>query len=284
METAKIDILCKISYNKSTYVYKEIFYMNATIVLQRHQNWVKSNFELTPRVISKMQHVRNVFELSTDIAKIENMDQEGIFIAQVIAALHDIGRFPQIQRYNTFIDDERYNHSIEGAKMLQEGFLQQLLPETREYDEIVITAVKYHGLKDLPTEEVSKRTMTHVKLIRDADRIDLFERSTNQFETMFSTIGLGKSKRITPEIKRLFADRQSISVKDLRSKIDLLTLRLGLIGQYEFLSALKLIEKKDYINRLTQLFLERTDYDPEEIMWLREKAKEQLNLRKKELN
>ena len=258
--------------------------MNATMVLQRHQNWVKSNFELTPRVISKMQHVRNVFELSTDIAKIENMDQEGIFIAQVIAALHDIGRFPQIQRYNTFIDDERYNHSIEGAKMLQEGFLQQLLPETREYDEIVITAVKYHGLKDLPTEEVSKRTMTHVKLIRDADRIDLFERSTNQFETMFSTIGLGKSKRITPEIKRLFADRQSISVKDLRSKIDLLTLRLGLIGQYEFLSALKLIEKKDYINRLTQLFLERTDYDPEEIMWLREKAKEQLNLRKKELN
>lgn len=258
--------------------------MNATMVLQRHQNWVKSNFELTPRVISKMQHVQNVFELSTDIAKIENMDQEDIFIAQVIAALHDIGRFPQIQRYNTFIDDERYNHSIEGAKMLQEGFLQQLLPETREYDEIVITAVKYHGLKDLPTEEVSKRTMTHVKLIRDADRIDLFERSTNQFETMFSTIGLGKSKRITPEIKRLFADRQSISVKDLRSKIDLLTLRLGLIGQYEFLSALKLIEKKDYINRLTQLFLERTDYDPEEIMWLRERAKEQLNLRKKELN
>lgn len=195
--------------------------MNATMALQRHQNWVKSNFELTPRVISKMQHVQNVFELSTDIATIENMGEEDIFIAQITAALHDVGRFPQIQRYNTFLDDERYNHSIEGAKMLQEGLLQQLFPETREYDEIIITAVKYHGLKDLPTEEIDKRTMTHVKLIRDADRTDLFERSTNQFETMFSTIGWGESKQITPEIKQLFAERQSISVKNLRSKIDL---------------------------------------------------------------
>ena len=101
--------------------------MNATMALQRHQDWVKSNFELTPRVISKMQHVQNVFELSTDIATIENMGEEDIFIAQITAALHDVGRFPQIQRYNTFLDDERYNHSIEGAKMLQEGLLQQLL-------------------------------------------------------------------------------------------------------------------------------------------------------------
>lgn len=258
--------------------------MEARTILQRHHNWVKTNFELNSSVESRLKHISSVFELATRISKNDNMSEEDQFIAQVVAALHDVGRFPQIKKYDTFIDDERYNHSTEGAKMLQEGLLQQLLPETRKYDSIIITAVKFHGLPSLPTDVKDEKTMRQIKLIRDADRTDIFEESVQQFEYMFKSLAWGESKKITPKIKELFENRKPMRVKDLKSKLDMLALRLGLLGQYEFVAALQLIEQKDYINRLTQMFLEKTDYDPKEILWLREKATEQLNLRKKELN
>lgn len=258
--------------------------MNAQIVQERLETWVKSNFELTRDVCLKMEHCRSVFDLSTKIANVEGMNEEDTFIAQVIAALHDCGRFPQIILFHTFLDNEIYNHSIEGAKLLENGLLEEFLPETREYDNIIIQAVRYHGLKDLPPETVGERTMMHTKLIRDADRTDIFERSVNQFELLFTTVGIGTSKTITPGVKKSFLERKSISVKLLQSQLDMLTLRFGLIGQYEFLAALELIEENKYIERLTKLFLERRpNYDQAEIIWLEEQAQKLLALRKKEL-
>lgn len=258
--------------------------MDAITILQRHHNWVKTNFELNSSVESRLNHISRVFGLVTRISENDNMRGEDQFIAQVVAALHDVGRFPQIEKYDTFIDDERYNHSTEGAKMLQDGLLQQLFPETRKYDAIIITAVKCHGLPSLPTNIKDEKIMRQIKLIRDADRTDIFEESVQYFDYMFKSLAWGESKKITPKIKELFENRKPMLVKDLKSKLDMLALRLGLLSQYEFVAALQLIEQKDYINRLTQMFLEKTDYDPKEILWLREKAIEQLNLRKQELN
>ena len=229
--------------------------MNAQIVQERLETWVKSNFELTRDVCLKMEHCRSVFDLSTKIANVEGMNEEDTFIAQVIAALHDCGRFPQIILFHTFLDNEIYNHSIEGAKLLENGLLEEFLPETREYDNIIIQAVRYHGLKDLPPETVGERTMMHTKLIRDADRTDIFERSVNQFELLFTTVGIGTSKTITPGVKKSFLERKSISVKLLQSQLDMLTLRFGLIGQYEFLAALELIEENKYIEDQTMIKL-----------------------------
>jgi len=59
------------------------------------------------KVALKVAHILRVSELSRKIAISLNLSQEDIQLAELIGLLHDIGRFEQIKRYNTFIDNKK---------------------------------------------------------------------------------------------------------------------------------------------------------------------------------
>lgn len=237
-------------------------------ILERFENWISSNFDISnPKIAEKHEHTHSVLNTATYLAKEAQFSNEDLFLAQTIAILHDCARFPQIKRFDTFQDTDIFNHSLEGAKMLRNGLLQQMLPQTREFDDIIITAIELHGALSLPTN-LDSRTLMHCNLIRDADRTDLYEMCINKFEILFWA-----EVRLSLKVRDLFQKRTPIPWSEIRNDLDLLALRFGLLNQFNSKQALSNIKNRNYVNRLCDLFLrERPMYNKEDVEWVRETA------------
>ena len=56
------------------------------------------------KVRLKVEHTYRVAELAEKIARSLDLDEGDVDIAWLLGMLHDIGRFEQLRRFNTFID------------------------------------------------------------------------------------------------------------------------------------------------------------------------------------
>lgn len=66
-------------------------------------------------------------------------------LAELIGLLHDIGRFEQIKRYNTFIDKNSINHGQLGVKILFDDNQIRRFIKDSKYDDIIKTAILNHN-------------------------------------------------------------------------------------------------------------------------------------------
>lgn len=86
--------------------------------------------------------------------------------------LHDVGRFEQLRRYNTFIDTQSINHAALSASVLfDEGHIRDYIDDAAE-DALLRTAVAWHSAFRLP-EKLDDRTRMFCQILRDADKIDI---------------------------------------------------------------------------------------------------------------
>ncbi|MDR1686366.1 MAG: HD domain-containing protein [Desulfovibrio sp.] len=88
-----------------------------------------------------------------------------------LAALyHDVGRFEQLKRWNTFSDALSCNHGLLGAGIIKkQGFLDE---EDREVRQFVIAAVAVHNRFSLPAA-LRGDLFPVVAALRDADKVDI---------------------------------------------------------------------------------------------------------------
>lgn len=94
----------------------------------------------------KIVHTYGVVKASEYIAKDLNLSEEDIYLAKLIALLHDIGRFKQIKLYDNFIDNmENNNHADYGVKILFEENLIRKFIEDDKYDDIIYKAIFNHN-------------------------------------------------------------------------------------------------------------------------------------------
>jgi putative nucleotidyltransferase with HDIG domain len=140
------------------------------------QNYVRSFYSedtfISQNVNLKEDHSIWVCENASMIAISEGMDEENYYLALAIALLHDIGRFEQISKYRTFNDRRSENHALLGVKILKsEGILAFVSPEEQE---IILTAIQNHNLRNI-SAELDGKTLVHARLIRDADKLDIYK-------------------------------------------------------------------------------------------------------------
>ena len=100
-----------------------------------------------------------------------HLTEEDTELARIIALLHDIGRFEQLKRFDSF-EPTTMDHAAYGVQVLfEEGMIRQFVPEDT-WDDIIrhrnCTATAISALKELPIH----RTLLHARLIRDADKLD----------------------------------------------------------------------------------------------------------------
>ena len=122
------------------------------------------------KVRLKITHTYGVVAQSTALAKRMRLGEEDTQLARIIALLHDIGRFEQLRRFDSFLP-ETMDHAAYGVELLfGEGMIRDFLPEDT-WDGIIRTAIATHS--DYRLEGVGdSRTLLHARLIRDADKLD----------------------------------------------------------------------------------------------------------------
>lgn len=127
----------------------------------------------------KEEHTLKVCAIMNEITKAENLDEQESLTASSIALLHDVGRFPQYRRWGTFRDSESANHARLAIEVIREN---RLLDDISAAERLLIEeAVRFHNLLHLPTRYKSP-TDKFIKLIRDADKLDIWRVFTNYFQ------------------------------------------------------------------------------------------------------
>ena len=108
--------------------------------------------------------------------------------------LHDIGRFEQVRLYHTFNDGKSVNHAEIGVKILFEDGLIREFIEDKQYDEIIKIAILNHNRQAIETG-LTERQLLHSKIIRDADKIDIYYSLT-----IYSKEAVWESKDLSNDI------------------------------------------------------------------------------------
>lgn len=197
----------------------------------------------------KINHIYRVADISREIAIKINMSKEEQDLAELIGLLHDIGRFMQVKIYNTFNDGKSINHSEMGIKVLFEDGLIYKFLEDRKYDDIIRVAILNHN-KDRIAEDVSGKMLDFCKIIRDADKTDIFYvLCTEDFEDSYGRTDMSQDL-ISDEIFREFKEDRIINYKERKSGADFMISHLAYVFDFNYTFCLKRIREKGYIEKL----------------------------------
>ena len=92
----------------------------------------------------KIVHTYGVTECSRQIAKRMCLSEEDQKLAQLIGLLHDIGRFEQLKRFDSF-EPDTMDHASFGVQILfEEGKIREFIKEDT-WDRVIRTAIAKHS-------------------------------------------------------------------------------------------------------------------------------------------
>jgi hypothetical protein len=174
--------------------------------------------------------------------------------AEVIALFHDIGRFEQIVKYRTFNDSRSVSHSRLGVQVLRrEKILEDVEAGEREWIE---KAVEYHGCIALP-EGLDGEELLFSKLIRDADKIDIFRVSLEYYgqyrderENFLLELDYPDEPGYSAEVIEQILGERRIDYGKLRTLNDVKLCQLGWVYDVNFPAALKRIKQCGFLEKI----------------------------------
>ena len=141
-------------------------------------NEYAKNYDLKEKpIMGKFHHSFRVMELCEEIAKQEKLNEEEIYIARLCGLYHDIARFEQWTKYQTFLDQKSFNHGDEGYKIL----LENNFIKDKRIKQIVLEATKYHNKYEVD-KSLDDKTLLFCKIVRDADKLDIMKEQCNSIK------------------------------------------------------------------------------------------------------
>ena len=213
-----------------------------------------SNYNLQDgKIALKVAHILRVSELSKKIATSLNLSEEDIKLAELIGLLHDIGRFEQVRKYNTFIDKISINHGEYGAKILFEDNLIEKFNVDEKYYKVIKTAILNHNRSKIE-DNLTEQELLHSKIIRDADKLDIFYVLLT--DDIKNTYGCSaedmQNETFSNEIIREFKEDHMIDYKKRATYGDIWISHMAYVFDFYYKSSYIVIKEKDYLNKLTQ--------------------------------
>ena len=224
------------------------------------------------KVKLKIIHTYGVVEQSRDLAERLMLSEEDTSLAMIIALLHDIGRFEQLKRFNSF-EPTTMDHAAYGVEVLfGEGMIRRFLDDDM-WDDIIRTAIAKHS--DFILEGImDKRTLLHAKLIRDADKLDNCRvKLVDDLETFMGApaeeIG---AQKISPKVREDALAGRSIFSPDRVTLMDYWVSYLAYFYDLNFRESLDIVDENDYVRRI----FDRVPYTDPETRGTMEKLREKL--------
>lgn len=185
-------------------------------------------YDLTQKDINrKYVHTFNVAKNSFIIGEDIFTDEKDRYICYVIGLLHDLARFEQWKRYSSYKDTAEFSHAEMSAKFLFEDGLIKDYPVEKEFYDIVNFAIYWHGALKIDKNETDETKIKFAKMIRDADKLDIFRESMLKEQTAFANEFAGKGA--SEKVLDTFYQHQCINKADCNSVLDRAILQLAMV-------------------------------------------------------
>ena len=205
------------------------------------------------RIKRKFGHSFRVMNNSGMIAEYLNLSEEKKGIAQLIGLLHDIGRFEQEKIYKTFKDSISIDHGDLGVEILKkDDYIRKYITQNK-YDNIILKAIKNHN-KLFIENGLSEQEMLFAKIIRDADKLDIFYEGVEMFWLNEEEINKINNSKISRNILEAFEKHISIDKKYMVTETDEIIGFISFIYDINFKYDFEIIKKENYINKILDKF------------------------------
>ena len=201
----------------------------------------------------KIKHTYNVCKICVEIAQSLHLSKEDIEIAYLLGLLHDIGRFEQVKRYGTFNDAKSINHAMLGVQILfDQGKIRDFIDDDSE-DELIKNAISYHNMYEIP-KEIPERTAMFSKLLRDADKIDIFR--VNVEDPAIDVYGSPKEEiinsKVTEEVLESFKRIETVPRIYKKTAVDNVVCHIAYVFGIYFDESIEIIIRQGYLKKLTE--------------------------------
>ncbi len=205
------------------------------------------------KILLKIDHTMRVENLCIDIAKSLGLKNDELELSAICGLLHDIGRFEQWRRYQTYNDLKSVDHGDLGAELLRKNDLLNTFIKTNH--NTVLKAVKYHNKYRVPNT-LSDRNKLLADITRDADKIDvlyLFAGGKLENRTHNSAI--------SDSVYQTLLDKKAVRKTDVKTKADRIAVCLAFAFDLNSKRAFEIVQKNNYINKLIDIQLKETSND-----------------------
>ena len=216
---------------------------------------VKLKEEHSRRTCEEMRYLTNELGLTANQRR----------IAVAIALFHDIGRFKQFVKYRTYNDHRSVNHCLLGLEVLRETKVFESLKEKEK--QLIEKAIEYHGLKGLPND-LDGDSLLFAKLIRDADKVDVFYVVTEYYkqyrekpEEFKLELELPDEPAYSAEVVEEILCGRRIDYSRLQTLNDMKLCQLAWVYDVNFIATLKRIRHLRLLEKLFDFLPATEDID-----------------------
>ncbi len=224
--------------------------MNLEYAKKEFEKYLDNYDREDPKVKLKIIHTYGVMECCRQITERMGLSDEEKELAQLIGLLHDIGRFEQLKRFNSF-EPDTMDHAFFGVQILfEEGIIRQFIKEDK-WDSVIKEAIGEHSAFQI-RNGLNEQELLHAKIIRDADKLDNCRvKLEDAVETILgvSAEEVGNSA-ISPEVLAQFEKRQSILSSTRKTKMDYWFSYIAYFFDISFKETLAIISEQNYVEKL----------------------------------
>ena len=230
------------------FIQLEEWFDNYTAGFKSDDPKIQRNFDL------KIFHTKKVLENATLISEALQLNDQDTYIAKASALLHDVGRFEQFMRYNTFVDKLSIDHAELGLEIIDNenplvNFSQEVIIEIK-------AAIQFHNKLEVPTD-IDEKSQFFTRILRDADKLDIFRVVTEYYEKQKSgehneaiVLGLPDNNDFSNEVIDDILNRQIVKSQDLKTINDFKLLQMAWVFDINFAISLKLIEEQKFVEMI----------------------------------
>jgi len=185
-------------------------------------NFISQYDKSCKEIAYKIRHTYKVTNIAQNLALFLNLDDELTKKVYLSALFHDLGRFPQWEEYQTFIDSKSFDHGDKSCEILKNNGI---------CDEIILKAVKYHNKYELPKDLTEEERLV-CEIVRDADKLDILHYKWKLDD---------KKHKIKDNIIRCFEKEKLVPNDLVKYPVD------GILRQLSFIYDLNFDESKDMV-------------------------------------
>jgi len=220
-------------------------------------NYIKKFYSPDPghqkNISLKELHTDNVASNMVRIARSVLQNNNKIFMAEAIGLLHDIGRFPQYEQHRSFRDSTSINHGKLGAEVIIKENALRNIPQDEQ--ETIIDAVKFHNAFAIP-HVLDPEKIFFLKMIRDADKLDIWRVFTEQFamdsseRASAADLGLPDLPVYSDALLSCLREKKQATLAGLKTLNDFKIMQLTWVYDLNFPVSLRILSDSGHIDRI----------------------------------
>jgi|GEM_PF-676869 len=211
------------------------------------------------RIEDVRSHSMRVQGYIRQISKTVLQTEDEIRMAEVVALLHDLGRASLIAKGTVSPMNIQRDHAVLSAQLIQRMDFFQKLPSDIQL--IALKSVENHNKLKLPKLDTEQQTL-FARLLRDADKLDIFEYSYKFFKEKsgiqpIMTFDLINSVEVSEKIIKSIMAGKTAAVEDMKSMNDYKLLLISMAFDLNFKFTFRLISEKQYIQKIYETLPKR---------------------------